>query len=64
MKLPTKDIDNFISNLPVTVKALLVYGPDQGLVEARAKKIKKNFHLAASFNSEQIKNNPSLWKDA
>lgn len=39
MKLQTRQIDGFLKNPDKAVRAILVYGPDQGLVKERAKNL-------------------------
>ena len=39
MKLQTRDIDNFLRNYPVTCRAFLFYGPDEGQSRMRAQEI-------------------------
>lgn len=64
MKIPTKEIDNFIKKVPSEVRSILLYGPDSGLVSARQKLIEKNYIIAGKFKYEQVKSNPSLITDS
>lgn len=41
MKLAFRDIESFVKHPPQNVKAVLIYGPDQGLVKERSKIIAK-----------------------
>ena len=41
MKIGYKDIDYFIKSPPNHIKAVLIYGPDQGLVKERSELIGK-----------------------
>ncbi len=52
MKLPFRDIESFVKRVPDAVKAVLVYGPDQGLVKERADIIAKQIveDLTDPFN--------------
>ena len=64
MKIPAKDIEQFIAKIPKAIKAILLYGPDNGLVRFRANFFKKNRSLAGELTYEQIKNNPSVILDS
>lgn len=64
MKIPTKEIDNFIKKIPSEIKSILLYGPDSGLVSARHKLIQRNYVLAGKFKYEQVKSNPSIILDS
>ena len=63
MKIAVKDVEQFIENIPKNIKAILFYGPDNGLVKTRVDNIEKAYKLAGKFKYEQIKNNPSLFLD-
>ena len=64
MKIPPKDIDNFILNIPKQVKAILLYGPDSGLVKIRSSLLEKSRNMVGKFNYDQIKNNPAILLDS
>jgi DNA polymerase III subunit delta len=56
MKLSFRDIAGFLKQPPATVRAILVYGPDQGLVRERAQSLCK-FYVADindPFNSVHL----------
>jgi DNA polymerase-3 subunit delta len=67
MKLPPKQIDSFLQSIPCHIKAVLLYGPDKGVVSERLELIKKTF-LGQGFNDlsftkfdfAQIKDQPYL----
>lgn len=63
MKIAVKDTDNFISNIPSTIKSILLYGPDSGITSIRANSIAKSHDIIAKYNFEQIKNNPFVLLD-
>lgn len=63
MKIPPKDIDKFILNVPKSIKAILLYGPDNGLVRIRGDVLAESRNLAGRFNYDQIKNNPIILLD-
>lgn len=64
MKIAAKDIEKFIVNIPKNIKAVLLYGPDVGLVKTRTELIIKSRSISDKFRYEQIKNNPSLFLDS
>ncbi len=64
MKISPKDIEQFIVNVPKNIRAILLYGPDHGLIKLRVSELEKSRNLAGKFNYEQIKNNPSLFLDS
>ena len=59
-----QDIEQFILNIPKNIKAVLLYGPDSGLVKTRVEVISKLRNIAGKFKYEQIKTNPSLFLDS
>jgi DNA polymerase-3 subunit delta len=63
LKIPPKDIDKFILNVPKSTKAVLLYGPDNGLVRMRMDLLRKARNLIQKFNYDQIKNNPIILLD-
>lgn len=63
MKIPPREIEKFINNIPVKTKAILLYGPDLGLINIRVLQITKSRNLVAKFNYDQIKNSPELLLD-
>lgn len=63
MKIPPKDIEQFLKSIPANIKAILLYGPDAGLVKIRADQIKKFYSFAGNFNYEQVKDNPYILLD-
>ncbi len=63
MKIPPKDIEHFILNVPKSIKAILLYGPDNGLVKIRASLLEKSRDIAGKFNYDQVKNNPIVLLD-
>jgi DNA polymerase III subunit delta len=63
LKIAAKDIEKFILNVPSNIRAILLYGPDAGLVSIRATTLKKSRSIAAIFDYEQIKNNPGSLLD-
>lgn len=63
MKISPKDIDKFILNVPKSIKAILLYGPDNGLVRIRGDLLGKTRSIAKKFNYDQIKNNPIVLLD-
>ncbi len=63
MKIPPKDIEQFLKSIPANTKAMLLYGPDAGLVKIRADAIKKSYSFAGDFNYEQVKDNPYILAD-
>jgi DNA polymerase-3 subunit delta len=63
VKIAPKDIEQFIINIPKDIKAILLYGPDAGLIGIRAGIIEKSRNLVDKFKYEQIKNNPSQLLD-
>ena len=64
MKIAPKDIEQFIVNVPKNIRAILLYGPDHGLIKLRVSILEKSRKLADRFSYEQIKNNPSLFLDS
>lgn len=64
MKIAPKDIEQFIVNVPKNIKAILLYGPDHGLIKHRVSILEKTRSLAARFSYDQIKSNPSLMLDS
>lgn len=65
MKIAPKDIEQFINNIPKNFKAILLYGPDPGLVKVRSDIIKASYHKnIEKLQYEQIKHNPSLILDS
>ena len=64
MKIAVKDIEQFIINIPKNIRAVLLYGPDAGLVKTRVEIIEKSYSIAGKFKYDQIKNNPSLFLDS
>lgn len=68
MKLPPKEIDNFIRALPLSLKGILLYGPDRGVIQDRLIAIKQNFlgkditiELATTkFEYSKLKEQPFL----
>lgn len=70
MKLQTKQIDGFLKAPPKDIRAVLVYGPDSGLVKERAKAlcltqvsdINDPFN-AAHLNGDIIDNDPARLSD-
>lgn len=64
MKVLPKDIENFILNIPAKVKAILLYGPDSGLVRTRISLITKSRTISDKLHYDQIKNNPSILLDS
>ncbi len=63
MKIAPKDIESFLTKIPQHIKAILFYGPDQGLVSYRAEQMQKSFNIAGRFKYEKVKNNPNLILD-
>ncbi|MDR0484586.1 MAG: DNA polymerase III subunit delta [Alphaproteobacteria bacterium] len=67
MKVAPANINNTINQLPPITRVVLLYGPDYGLVEERAKILKNNF-LGESYEDSQyiqlyesqIKENPNI----
>ncbi|MCL2567521.1 MAG: DNA polymerase III subunit delta [Alphaproteobacteria bacterium] len=67
MKIATASITSTINNLPSKTRAVLLYGPDYGLVDARASILRKNF-LGDNFEDSQyiqiyeaaFKENPNI----
>ncbi|MEK6733908.1 MAG: hypothetical protein AABY27_02240, partial [Pseudomonadota bacterium] len=64
MKIATKDIEQFINNIPKSIKAILIYGPDTGLIKARINIITKTRNIASIYKYDQIKNNPEILLDS
>lgn len=64
MKIAPKNIEEFIINVPKNIKAILLYGPDHGLINFRLSILKKTRNFTEKFNYDQIKNNPSLFLDS
>jgi DNA polymerase III subunit delta len=64
MKIPNKDIENFIKKIPADLKAILLYGPNQGLIKARIEVIKESFSFTENFQYDKIKNSPGLVLDS
>lgn len=60
MKVAPKDIDNFLKNIPKSIKAILLYGPDNGLVTLRTNYLVHSRKLVAEFNYDQVKNTPHI----
>lgn len=64
MKILAKDIEVFIKKIPSNIRAVLLYGPDSGLISIRRKIIETSFNLAGNFRYEDIKNNPAIILDS
>ena len=64
MKIPPKDIESFITNVPKNIKAILLYGQDSGLVQIRSKIISQSRKLSGNFKYEQVKHHPYLLADS
>jgi DNA polymerase III subunit delta len=64
VKIPVKDIDNFLKKIPKEIKSILLYGPDLGLVSERVNQIEKNYALAGKFRYDQLKSNPYVALDS
>ena len=70
MKLQTRQIDGFLKSPPKEVRAVLVYGPDTGLVRERAKTLAQ-LHVAdlndpfnaAHLTGDIIKDDPARFYD-
>jgi len=63
-KIATKDIEQFIVNIPKNITAILLYGPDSGLVKLRAETITSSRNLASRFRYEEVKSNPATLLDS
>ncbi len=70
MKLLPKNIEQFLKHIPADVRAILVYGPDQGLVAERAQRVAKQVidDINDPFNSahvtgEMITTDPARFMD-
>ncbi len=64
MKIPVKDIESFIVNVPKEIRAVLLYGPDHGLIKLRVNAIRESRFLAGELKYEQVKTRPSLILDS
>ena len=64
MKIPVKDIEQFIANTPKNIKAILLYGPDNGLIKIRVAMLSKSHNIAGKFTYDQIKSHPFLLLDS
>ncbi len=70
MKLGFKDIDRFVKSPPKDIKAVLIYGPDQGLVKERSKAIGKTIvpdlsdpFLVTPLSNDDLNDDPSRLSD-
>ena len=63
VKIAPKDTEQFITNIPKNIRAILLYGPDKGLVKIRTDTIIRSRNLADSFKYEEIKSTPSILLD-
>lgn len=63
MKIPPKDIEKFIQNIPKAIKAILLYGPNNGLVKNRLSFLEETRTISNKFSYDQIKNNPTILLD-
>lgn len=63
MKIVAKDIESFIKKIPHNIRAVLLYGPDSGLINIRKKIIEKSFNFSGNFRYEEIKNNAAIILD-
>ena len=64
MKILAKDIEAFIKKIPNNIRAILLYGPDSGLISIRKKIIETSFSSADSFRYDEIKNNSAIILDS
>lgn len=70
MKIASYKIDEFIASPPANIKAVLLYGPDLGLISLRAKKLEKlvlsnsdeSFNKA-DINFSKLKENQAIFFD-
>lgn len=63
MKIANSEISVFLKNIPTSVKAILIYGPDASLVKLRAEYICKSRNLVGELEGQQVKSNPYLILD-
>ena len=63
VKLAPRDIEKFIVNIPKNIRAVLLYGADNGLVTTRAKVIGRSRSMVGKFKYEKIKNDTSSLMD-
>lgn len=70
MKIKTRQIDGFLRSPPANIRAVLVYGPDDGLMRERAKSLGKTVvedindpFNAVLLNTDQIKDDPARLAD-
>lgn len=70
MKLGFRDIDHFVKSPPSDIKAVLIYGPDQGLVKERSKLIGKTVvpdlsdpFLVTPLGNDDLIDDPSRLND-
>ena len=70
MKLSYRDIDAQVKNLSPQYQAVLIYGPDEGLVRERATKIAKQVvedlqdpFLVANLDPDTLKKEPGQLAD-
>ena len=70
MKIPPKNIDSYVKKPPAEAMAILVYGPDEGLIRERLDLLTKSvvadirdpFNVV-EFTADQLKENPSRLMD-
>lgn len=70
MKIPAKNIDSFVKKPPAEAMAVLVYGPDEGLIRERLDLLTKSvvadirdpFNVV-EFSADQLDDNPSRLLD-
>lgn len=63
MRIAVKDIENFLTNIPKSIKAILLYGPNNGLIKIRTNFLINTRELIADYNYDLIKNNPYILLD-
>lgn len=70
MKIGYRDIDYFIKSPPAEICAILLYGPDQGLVKERAKQLAKTVvedlndaFMVSELSNETLEDNPERLND-
>jgi DNA polymerase-3 subunit delta len=71
MKIPSNNIESFVAKMPAGVKAVLLYGPDYGLISQRASTL--SAQIVADINDpfsvhkldyDQLDSNPHLLAEA
>ncbi|MDF3023538.1 MAG: putative polymerase subunit delta, partial [Alphaproteobacteria bacterium] len=70
MKLQFRDIEPFVNNPPDKIRAILVYGPDEGRVRERASLLIKNAGVdekdpfaLVDLTPSQLSDNPAVLLD-